>query len=452
MRIPYAVENGCCGDMRRIAIVCIMLLLGMVIKAQTIDERIGAAMNASDFFGLYDTYHSVPTDSINPFLEVLSRGVIGNRFNRPELSIPAFEELIKDYYGNLDLNLLISCSVMYSMDLSRVGRNEDAHRLLSAVLATAYQMTDSASLYSYAEMAGRYKALSRYSPYRISVFGDKGVVPFDTVLVGNIKYQPYLMQMAQSKVNGMPARITFDTGATVNIITDSLAGVYGLEFLDVNITAKGFGEVNGKYAIARELELGNITVRDVPFYVIDVRTYNEEVDKHNRALQLIVGSELMLQLKDVTLDFGTKEIQVSGNAVEHPDAKPNMCFSPNNLFLGKAEVMGHPMLMVLDSGAAGYGLLNRHFYDSNKEYITLNCRKDTINSAGIGGVSQTLCYELLDSELSIGGTSVKVPSIMVHAGECDGDANSNNSLGLKSMMLFRKVRFNLVDMVLSTEM
>ena len=437
--------------MRRIAVVSIMLLLGMVIKAQTIDERIGAAMNASDFFCLYDTYHSVPKDSINPFLEVLSRGVIGNRFNRPELSIPAFEELIKDYYGNLDLNLLISCSVMYSMDLSRVGRNEEAYKLLSAVLATAYQMTDSASLSSYAEMAGRYKALSEYSPYRVSVAGDKGVIPFDTVQVGNTKYQPYLMQIMQSKVNGKPARITFDTGATVNIITDSLAKVYGWEFLDANVMARGFGEVTGKYAIARELVLGNITVRDVPFYVIDARTHNEKADKYSWAFQLIVGSELMLQLKDVTLDFEAKEIQVCGNAVRHTNSKPNMCFAPNMHFLGKAEVMGYPMLMVLDSGAAGYGLLNRHFYDSNKEYITFNCRRDTISSAGIGGVSQTLCYELLDSELSIGGTSVKAPSIMVHAGECDSDVNSNNSLGLKSMMLFRKVRFNLVDMVLSTE-
>lgn len=437
--------------MKGIVTIGIMVLLGLTIRAQTIDERIGAAMNASDFFGLYDTYNNVPKDSINPFLEVLSRGVIGNRFNRPELSIPAFEELIKDYYGSLDMNLLISCSVMYSMDLSRVGRNEEAYKLLSAVLATACQMTDSASLSSYAKMAERYKALSEYSPYRVSVSGDNGVIPFDTVQVGNTKYQSYLMQITQSKVNGLPARITFDTGAGVNIITDSLARVYGLEFLDANVQVTGFRTVIGKYAIARELELGNITVRDVPFYVVDVRTNNEKADKYMWAFQLVVGSELMLQLKDVTLDFGTKEIQVCGNTSCSADVKPNMCFSSDMHFLGKADVMGHPMLMVLDSGAAGYGLLNRHFYDSNKNYFVSNCRKDTINSAGVGGFCQTLCYELLDSELSIGGTSVMLPSIMVHAGECDGDVNSNNSLGLKSMMLFSKVRFNLVDMVLSTE-
>ena len=29
-------------------------------SAESFDERIGAAMNSSDNFGLYDTYHSAP--------------------------------------------------------------------------------------------------------------------------------------------------------------------------------------------------------------------------------------------------------------------------------------------------------------------------------------------------------------------------------------------------------
>ena len=79
-------------------------------------------MNTSDFFGLYDIYYSTPKDSIDPFLEVFSRCLIGNRFNRPDISIPAFDELLKTQAEMLDLNLLLQSSVMYSMDLSRVGK------------------------------------------------------------------------------------------------------------------------------------------------------------------------------------------------------------------------------------------------------------------------------------------------------------------------------------------
>ena len=108
--------------MKKILLFFVIALSGFAAKTQSIDERIGTAMNTSDFFGLYDIYYSTPKDSIDPFLEVFSRCLIGNRFNRPDISIPAFDELLKTQAEMLDLNLLLQSSVMYSMDLSRVGK------------------------------------------------------------------------------------------------------------------------------------------------------------------------------------------------------------------------------------------------------------------------------------------------------------------------------------------
>lgn len=76
-------------------ILLAIALLSVSAKAQSIDDRIANAMNTSDYFGLYDIYLNAPKDSINPFLEVFSRCLIGNRLNDPNFSIPAFEELFK---------------------------------------------------------------------------------------------------------------------------------------------------------------------------------------------------------------------------------------------------------------------------------------------------------------------------------------------------------------------
>lgn len=420
-------------------------------SAESYDERIGAAMNSSDNFGLYDTYHSAPKDSINPFLEVFSRCLIGNRFNRPDISIPAFDELLKTQSENLDLNLLLQSSVMYSMDLSRTGRNEEAYELLSSVLTAAYQAVDSASLRPYADMAARYKALTKYSPYRLSINGEKGVVPFEIIAAGKPESGQCMMRISEAAINGNPAKITFDTGAGVNVITDSLATAYGLELLDANAEATGVKASAGRYAIARELRLGNITVNDVPFYVIDIRSHNEEADKYIGVLEFIVGSELMLQLKDVTLDFSAKEIQTPRIAAAPSDVRPNMCFSTGMNLLTTAEINRQPLLIKLDSGDASYGMLNKAFFERNKEYLTANCRSDTIRQGGVGGVWSVLCYKLPDAALTLGGNSVTIPTIEVQT-EHDGDYYMNdNILGLRGMMLYRKVRFNLVDMLLSTE-
>ncbi len=437
--------------MKKVILIFTIALSFFVAKAQSIDERIGTAMNTSDFFGLHEIYYSTPKDSINPFLEVFSRCLIGNRFNRPDISIPAFDELLKTQSEMLDLNLLLQSSVMYSMDLSRVGKNEDAYNLLSAVLSSAYQTVDSTSLKPYANMAAQYKSLTKYSPYQISFNGDKGIIPFDTIPTGKPGSQQYLMQITDARINGNPIKITFDTGAGVNVITDSLARAYGLEFLDADVTATGVESSAGRYAIAKELWLGNIKVNDVPFYVIDIRSHNDEADKYIDVLEFIVGSELMLQLKDVTLNFSAKEIQVPAVAAAPSNVRPNMCFSSDMNLVTQTEVNGQPQIMKLDSGDAGFGRLNKFYFDVNKEYLTANCESDTVRMAGVGGVWSVLCYKLPDTTLNLGGNSVTVPMFDVQT-EQHGNYMEEDNLGIRSMMLFRKVRFNLVDMVLSTEL
>ncbi len=419
--------------------------------AQSIDERIGAAMNESDYFGLNDAYNSANKVSINPFLEVLSRCLIGNRFNRPDISIPAFDELLKTQSENLDLNLLIQSSVMYSMDLSRIGRNEEAYNLLSSVLSAAYQTVDSVSLTPYANMAAQYKALTRYCPYKIAISGEKGIIPFDIIPVGKAESGQCLMQISEAEINGKQAKITFDTGAGVNVVTDSVAIAYGLEFLEADAAATGVKTSAGRYAIAKELKLGNITVTDVPFYVIDVRSHNEEADKYISVLEFIVGSELMLQLKDVTLDFSSKQIQVPHVVAAPSHVRPNMCFSSGMNLLTIAEINQQPLLIKLDSGDASYGMLNKKFFEQNREYLTSNCQSDTTRQGGVGGVWSVLCYKLPDATLTLGGNYVKIPSIEIPT-EQQGDYMNDNNLGLRSMMLFKKLRFNLVDMILTSSL
>lgn len=438
--------------MKRFLIFFAIFAVCISAIAQSIDERIGASMNSSDYFGLYDTYYSADRDSINPFLEVFSRCMIGNRFNRPDISIPAFEELFNSRTESLDLNLLLQSSVMYSMDLNRVGRNKEAYELLSSVLSAVYQMVDSVSLAPYANLAERYEALSKYSPYQVDITGETGIMPFDIVPVVKGDDGQCLMHLSKAKINGKQAQITFDTGAGVNVITDSLVGVYGLELLEANAAATGFETVVGHYAIVKELKLGNITVSDVPFYVMDVRSHNEEADKLTGAFNIIVGGELMLQLKDVTINFADKQIEVPRVACAPSAARPNMCFSSGMNFLTKAEINNQPQLLLLDSGDAYHGSLNAIYFEQNKEYLTTHCQSDTIRKAGVGGTWSALCYTLPDVKLTLGNNTVIVPSLSVQTEERDNGHISDNCIGLKSMMLFKKLRFNLVDMILTSEL
>lgn len=418
--------------------------------AQSADERVAAAMNNADWFALDSIMNVTPRDSVTDFLEVFSRCLTGNRLNRPDVSIPAFGELLSTHGGAIGLANLTSSAMMFALDLSHTERNAEAAEMMSSVLEATRQYLDSATCASMQRLIGIYTGLSRYNTYGVTFADTTGRIPFAVTPVGKPEKATVLMTVDQAYINGAKARICFDTGAGANIISDSLATVYGLEPVEADARLLGVDYADGSYAIARELRLGNITVTDVPFIVTDITSHNAEADQYVDAFSIVVGSDLMLRLKDVTIDFVNREISVPASAPARTDARPNMCFSPSMNLLTRGTILGERMLMCLDTGDASYGTLDDAFYTRNRAYIEANGRPDSIREAGLGGVHISRCYEVPDMPLHIGGNTTAIPQMTVktEAGKMRSDYNC--IIGLKSMMLYGKVRFNMVDFVFTT--
>ena len=75
-------------------------------NAQSTDEKIAEAMNNSDWFALDSLYRTESKDSIDQFLEIFSRCLIGNRLNRPDVS-----SLRLRNYSRLNRKTLVICSI-----------------------------------------------------------------------------------------------------------------------------------------------------------------------------------------------------------------------------------------------------------------------------------------------------------------------------------------------------
>lgn len=301
--------------------------------SQSSDEKIADAMNNSDWFALDSLYQTEPRDSISDFFEIYSRCLIGNRLNRPDVSIPAFTELFNTQSENLDLGNLLNSSMMFAMDLSRIGDNEAAAKMLSSTLDSIRTHLDSTTIVGVQQFINQYEALSKYNPYKITFENSAGTIPFEIVPVGPEKNNSVLIHLRDSYINGVEADITFDTGAGVNIISKSLALKYNLIPLEASSTVGGVGIQNGNYAIAKELKIGDMIITDVPFYVINITTNNEEADKYIDCFNIVVGSELMLQLKDLTIDFVNHKITIPSVAPKRSQVFPNMCFSSSMNFI-----------------------------------------------------------------------------------------------------------------------
>jgi len=435
--------------MRKYIFLLTACLSSMFSMAQSCDEKISNAMNASDWFALDSIYNAAPKDSINPFLEVFSRCLIGNRLNRTDISIPAFQELLNSQ--SLDLANLVSTVHMFGIDLSREGYNAEAASMVSAIVTQTKQYLDSATVDGLTASINRYAALAKYKPYQIEFpQNEEAIMPFSIVPIGPKEKESVLMHLTNSTINGIEADITFDTGAGINMIPHEMAEKYNLIPLEeTKITVAGVRK-NGYIAIAKELKLGNIIIKDVPFVVASISSHNEDADKYIDCFNIVIGSELMLQLKDLTLDFSSNQIIVAKEVVPRKNVKPNMCFSAGMNLMTKGAVIGCPSVMCLDSGDASFGSLSFNFYEAHKDYVTKRGRPDTIRAAGVGGVVELSCYNVPNMDITIGGTTVEPSELVVKTQSDSSVMGYDATIGLRTLMLFSKVHFNMVDFTVAT--
>ena len=338
---------------------------------------------------------------------------------------------------------------MYAMDLSRIGQNEAASNLLSSIIDTVSPHLGKSQLKHLEQFRSLYKGLSDFKPYTLTFEDDcPGTIPFRIVSAGPKDKEGKHLILENSAINGIPADFIFDTGAGVNIITDSLARKYNLLPLDAELDVKGIGNGTGRYFIAKELKLGNITVYDVPFLVLPMVSNNAVADRYLTKMDLILGSELMLQLKYLTFDFQNNQITIPTVAPIRSKEKPNICFSSTMNLLSSIVIENTPLLIRIDTGDVSFGTLDYTFFKMNENSIKQTSKKETLRLAGLGGTTKTKCYHTPNLELYLGNNTVTLPRIAIIANK---NSQIKNNLGLKALMLFGKVHFNLVDFVLSTE-
>ncbi|MDE6562239.1 MAG: retropepsin-like domain-containing protein [Muribaculaceae bacterium] len=437
------------ATMRKLFILISTLISSIVAYSQSYDEKIANAMKVGDWFALDSIYRNAPKGEISDFLEVYSRGLIGNRFNRTAISIPAFEELLGSHFDNLTKDQLIGSAILYAIDLNREGDNAKAASILTKVYDGLLKDGDIKSAKRLETFIQQYASLAGFDTYKIKMDGDTGRMPFKIVPVGKHADDGVHIHLEESFLNGIPAEITFDTGAAANIISASLVEKFDLIPIDVMTKVSGIGSHNGYLAIAKELKIGNITISNVPFFVMDITANNEEADRYLQSISIIVGSDLMLQLHDLTIDFDNNTIIVPAEAPIKTQAMPNLCFSSGMNLCAKGTIRDCELLMNIDTGDSGYGYLGKDFYSKNKKFIKSTGESAVFRKAGIGGTEISKGYKVSDMSIELGGNTVSLPNmnVMKKTDSFGYDCN----IGLKTLMLFSKVRFNLIDFVLTTE-
>ena len=340
----------------------LFLCMSLSTSAQTADERAGTYMNQENWFSLQREF-AVNKDSLHPFLQEFGQALLDNFFNRPQAAYESIGKLLNEQQSNMGFENTASMIYLLSENLSKLGANDQAAETLKNFCDQVEGQVDSTFLAGYRRKEKEYRALSKYALYQWEKPDTDLALPIRIDSVGPKGSGATAIAM-EGSVNGKERNFILDTGASVNVVTPEVAKACGMKILDVETTANGIGTGSGQFAIAEEIKTGPLVIRNVPFYVLDMKTGEEKADRYMKYLEVVIGLPFLNQLQEIQLDLHNNRMIIPKELTPTPGFAPNICFTRKDI-LNLEIVYDHELLQMNFVSGSCLSHLNYDYFEQH---------------------------------------------------------------------------------------
>lgn len=403
------------------------------------DSLAGVYLNMSDWFSLRRLVEGRRND-LSPFMACFSDALLCSWLNRPEQACDAIGRLLSEYGTYIDGVNRVSMTMLLAMNLEKSGRCAEA----AAVAGNMAGVADGSVPADYAaelrRMEARYGELARYDLY-VRSGKTETEIPFRVADVGD---EGARMIEIDGRLNGRRIGCMFDTGAGVNVVTPRVAEEYGLDMLDAEVAAEGVDVGTGRIAVARELVLGGVRFRNVPFYVLDMSTGNEKADAVLSELDAVIGVPVMERLGCIEIDFGRGRMKLSENLPDVQTAGWVPMHAANSVLHIEVERSGARLPFALDTGSCSSHFDGR-YYAENRDFVDIAARRDTVSLAGFGGTATVAAAVLPRACFDVGGRRCCFRRMAVYLPD-SGDAAAAGDYGVFGIDLLLRFDRVWIDM------
>ena len=426
--------------MNKIIVAALATLCTLSSWAQSADERAGACLSESRWFDLYDVYQKDSTQ-MSPVIKAFSRAMTDQMFNRPAEACNSILSLIRNHQQQIGGSNVYSMMLLLAENYSRTGNNE---RAAAAVKALANQtQADSATTTKLRNKQKLYTALAGIEVNQTD--NANHTLDFNYMEIGDSAQ--YLMTVS-GKVNGHKENFIFDTGASYNVITPELARRYGLQIIDGDIEAKGTRTGNGKMAVAKDINIGSLHIRNAVFAVLDFNSGNERASRVVRKIQLILGQPILQLFGQYTIDCQERKIQLTHHS-------PRTTVSPN-VYIDKVPYIavtrgGLRMPFALDTGAPKSSLDNA-YYKAFSADVAREGKWEITGAFGFGGITYDSVFRMPQVDLTVDNNPFSLRNIAVSALSSGNQLTQGyGRLGIDFIQMWHKVTVDNTNMTITLE-
>lgn len=335
------------------------------------------------------------------------RGIVANRFNRPDDSIALLERYLRSGNAENQREAYETLADNY-VRTYRYGKAADTYKLLLDRFKGSLSAEETAG---YQNSYGLWNALRTTGLSSVTSAADS--------TIQGSRDKAKLLNVPVT-VNGQTMDLVFDTGANLSTITVSTAKRLNLPLIetDVSVGTSSDVKVKSKLAVAPKLKLGNAVVSNVVFLVLEDKALHfPQIDYQINA---IIGFPVMEALGHITL---SRSDQVAIRRIRsQSNVQPNMCLEDLKPLL-QASFNGKTEYFLLDSGAVT-STFYPPFFQANREQIEKNAVAKRVRIGGAGGFKEVPAYDLIDLKLTIAGKTAVFPKAKVITETVNDDSDT----------------------------
>lgn len=412
-----------------LAIIFAMWAGGATASAQT---SLADLLKNRQYFELRDAVAKERTASASG---LFYRGIVANRFNRPDDSIVLLQRYLRsgdtanqrEAYETLADNYLRTY---------QYGKAADTYKLLLDRFKDGLPPEEAAG---YQNSYGLWNALRNTGRSAVTGSGDS--------TIQGSRDKAKLLNLPVT-VNDQTMDFVFDTGANLSTITVSTAKRLNLTLIetDVSVGTSSDVKVKSKLAVAPKLKLGNAVVSNVVFLVLEDKALS--FPQIGYQIYAIIGFPVMEALGQVTL---ARSDQVTiRTRKSNGKAEPNMCLESLKPLI-QGTVNGKPEYFLLDSGAVT-STFYPPFFAANREQIEKNATVKRVRIGGAGGYKEVPAYDLIDLKLTIAGKTAVFPKTQVITETVNDDSGTfYGKLGQDLIKQFERMTLDFRNMRIEFE-
>lgn len=382
-----------------------------IARCQNSDTKLISLLNRGRFFEAKELYEKVG-DTISTNIDLYYKFRMGEFLNKEKSATIELEKTLANYpsmFGDETIDIYAFLFNKYIKFRDYEKGMYTYNRMKNYLESNPYGMTEN-------EITTRKRNIEDGLLYLKEVIKQPSVIIRRKIGNSSLTLEHNSMLSFEAKYNGVPLTTILDTGSdSYLIIKKGIADKIGLKMKDTFKETKGYlneMEVTGEIAILDSVEIGNITLYNIPTLVYEfdlVSNLPDSIKNDSSTMKRFntVNKDLMnpiIGLPSMLL-IGKIEIDWKHSKMYFPTGDLNMCQKENNIFLfmdklyTRIKINDIPFTGLLDSGSESYIDIDTLFYHRYQDKIPIDSMgvKETINITSIHKVRTNIPYNIVDN-------------------------------------------------------